>query len=326
MGTVFSVAFRREKTRLRRLEDYGNPQEQRVIIQMASLRCGFVGLGNMGAQLANKLQGATPSLVRVWDMSADAVQQHAETYGTAPTVKLSDLGDCDVVSLCVPSLKQSREVCTTLVEDGGLASGAVIIDHTSGDPLETRALSEFLKEHGVTYLDAPVSGGPAGAAAGTLACMVGHPEGESATVDACVNAIAGKVVYLDTVGSGNAVKAVNNLLNSTHLIIASQCMEALDTYGVDVSKAIEAINGSSGRSLQTEVRIPVEVLPDRYNYGFNLGLMHKDVRQCRGFLDAVLEAGPEERPWVAMTEGLFAAHPAPETSDYTRIVEKFYKK
>jgi len=156
--------------------------------------------------------------------------------------------------------------------------------------------------------------------------MVGHPQGESTTVDRCVNAIAGNVVYLGAVGSGNAVKTVNNLLNSAHLIIASQCMEALDAYGVDVSQAIKAINGSSGRSLQTEVRIPVEVLQNKYNYGFNLGLMHKDVRQCRGFLDAVLEARPEERPWVSMTEDLFAAHPAPETSDYTRIVEKFYKK
>jgi len=97
----------------------------------SALRCGFVGLGNMGAQLANNLQRA--GAVRVWDMSAEAVARHADAYGTGTTAELQDLADSDVVALCVPSLKQSRQVCETLVE-GGLAAGTVLIDHTSGDP------------------------------------------------------------------------------------------------------------------------------------------------------------------------------------------------
>ena len=287
------------------------------------MRVGFVGLGQMGAQLANRLQQV--ARVSVWDMSEDAIRQHVEKFGTEPTSSLTDLSHSNVIGLCVPSLEQSREVCKILVEKGGMQPGTIVIDHTSGDPLETKAVGSYLKSHDICYLDAPVSGGPAGAAAGTLACMIGYQQGDE-TIDMCLEAIAGKLVYLDEIGAGNAVKSVNNLLNTTHLIIASQCMEALGEYGVDIEKAIEAINGSSGRSLQTEVRIPTEVLSNQYNYGFKLGLMHKDVRQCQRFLDAISQRPASERPWVKMTENLLAAHPSPDHADYTRVVEQFYKK
>ena len=253
-----------------------------------AIRIGFVGLGKMGSQMANNLQQV--GSVRVWDALAPVAEAHADNYGTEAVTKLSALHGCDIISLCVPTLKESRKVCMELVNGGAVNMGTTIIDHTSGDPMLTKSLSKLMEEYGVNYFDAPVSGGPAGAAAGSLACMVGQPGVSSSATDVYLSAIASKVVYLDSVGSGNAVKSVNNMLNATHLIIASQCMEALRMFGVDTTKALSAINESSGRSLQTEERIPVEVLQNRYNYGFKLGLMHKDVKQCRKFLMRCLMA------------------------------------
>ncbi len=299
-----------------------------------ALRVGFVGLGAMGAHLAHRLQAV--GRVTVWDADPDAVARHVARYGTAPAPDLAALGAArpDVVGLCVPSLAQSREVCARLV-DAGLADRGgpvVVVDHTSGDSLETGDLSRWLaEEHGVTYLDAPVSGGPAGAAAGTLTTMAGmRGPGHNPTVDTVLRAVAGRVVYLDTAGAGNAVKCVNNLLNATHLIVASQCMEALRRSGVDVSKALDAINGSSGRSLQTEVRIPVEAVAGRWDYGFQRGLMHKDVKQAARFLNTVLAGqegagapSPEEaRPWVGMVEEMLGRGDPHE--DYTRVVEEYF--
>ena len=99
-----------------------------------------------------------------------------------------------------------------------------------------------------------------------------------------LQAVAGRIVYLDAVGAGNAVKAINNMMNVSHLVFASECMYGLKLAGVNVGSALEAINHSSGRSLQTEVRLPTEVLTGQYKYGFDLQLMLKDVRQAKEFL------------------------------------------
>lgn len=139
-----------------------------------------------------------------------------------------------------------------------------------------------------------------GAKAGTLTAMVGcrpPSEGNWAPTDAdgrattgilytALQAMAQRIVYLDTVGAGNAVKCINNLMNVSHLVLASECMYGLRLAGVNVGSALDAINHSSGRSLQTEVRLPQEVLSGRYQYGFDLALMLKDVRQAQAFLHA----------------------------------------
>ena len=105
------------------------------------------------------------------------------------------------------------------------------------------------------------TGGPAGAKAGTVTTMVGTKESTSSVLlTQVLQAVAGRIVYLDAVGAGNAVKAINNMMNVSHLVFASECMYGLKLAGVNVGSALDAINHSSGRSLQTEVRLPTEVL------------------------------------------------------------------
>jgi len=132
--------------------------------------------------------------------------------------------------------------------------------------------------------------GPAGAKAGTVTTMVGTKESTSSVLlTQVLQAVAGRIVYLDAVGAGNAVKAINNMMNVSHLVFASECMYGLKLAGVNVGSALEAINHSSGRSLQTEVRLPTEVLTGQYKYGFDLQLMLKDVRQAKEFLKVQFE-------------------------------------
>ena len=161
----------------------------------------------------------------------------------------------------------------------------------------------------------------------------------SAALTAALRAVAKKVVFLDAVGAGNAVKCINNFMNVSHLALASECMYGLGLAGVNVGAALEAINGSSGRSLQTEVRLPTQVLNSKYKYGFDLALMLKDVRQAKAFLrdtfskknTRIAQEDMLLPEWGAGLEGLLVgalardtAVEGAETPDYTRSVARYF--
>ena len=194
------------------------------------------------------------------------------------------------------------------------------IDCTSGDPNTTRATAHALERVGVTMVDSPVSGGPNGAKTGELTAMVGGDVNRRAQPVISLFAKK-KIVHCGPIGSGHAVKAVNNCLNAAHLIVGGEALIALAKWGVQPEIALHAINASSGRSLQTEVRLPEEVLSRKFDYGFKLGLMLKDVRiaadgllstdkSCRedsilSLVKRVLEKSTDEQGYDA---------------DYTRVV------
>jgi 3-hydroxyisobutyrate dehydrogenase len=128
-------------------------------------------------------------------------------------------------------------------------------------------------------VDCPVSGGPAGAEKGSVTTMLG---GDKAIVDELhdwlLETFSGKAVNCGPIGSGMAVKAINNTLNMAHVLVAVEGLCALRNYGVEPDIALDVINASSGRSLATEVRVPTEVLTDNFGFGFALKLMAKDCR------------------------------------------------
>jgi 3-hydroxyisobutyrate dehydrogenase len=240
----------------------------------------FVGLGAMGWGIAANLaaaakDGKIESPVLVWNRTISKSEQHAARYGTSCARTLSAVSQADIIITCLPTSKEVAAIAGELAP--GLKRGTLWIDCTSGDPDSTKEVALRLKEAGVTMIDCPVSGGPDGAASGQLTAMVG---GDKCDVALSVITIFAKkkIVYCGTVGAGHAVKAMNNCLNAAHLIVAGEALLALKKWGVQPEVALQAINASSGRSLQTEVRIPTEVLTRRFDYGFKLGLMLKDVR------------------------------------------------
>ena len=240
----------------------------------------FVGLGAMGWGIAANLaaaakDGKIASPVLVWNRTTSKSEQHEARYGTCCAHTLSDVLQADVIITCLPTSTEVADVARELAPT--MKSGSLWIDCTSGDPDSTKYISRMLKEAGITMIDCPVSGGPDGAASGQLTAMVGGDTNDVA--QSVINIFAKKkIVRCGIVGAGHAVKAMNNCLNAAHLIVAGEALLALKKWGVQPEVALQAINASSGRSLQTEVRIPTEVLTRRFDYGFKLGLMLKDVR------------------------------------------------
>ena len=245
---------------------------------MAALqKVAWIGLGNMGSPLAGRVaqyvksQGASLS---VFDLAEQARARFVSAEGGVNAASVADACEgADAVFICLPTSAHSQQAA--LEADAVLKSGARVVDVTSGDPEVSKAIAASLQRS--AYVDLAVSGGPAGAAAGTVSVMVGGDAEDVAFVEPMASAFAGKFVHLGDVGAGHAVKAVNNTLNSLHLAAAGEGLVALKKgYGVDPAKALAAINAGSGKSLQTEVRLPKEVLTGDFNYGFGIALMKKD--------------------------------------------------
>jgi 3-hydroxyisobutyrate dehydrogenase len=174
------------------------------------------------------------------------------------------------------------------------------VDATSGDPEESRRLAERLREKGVVYLDAPVSGGTAGAEKGTLTVMLGGPEEAVERVRPYL-AYAKKVVHVGPVGAGHAVKAINNALLAVNLWAAGEGLVALVAQGVSAERALEVINASSGRSNATENLIPERVLTRAFPKTFALGLLVKDL----GIAMRVLEGEKAPSPLLRLVREVY---------------------
>lgn len=279
----------------------------------------YLGLGAMGAPMAATLAAAGP--VQVWNRTASVAEQHAATHGSTAVAELSELADADVVCSCLPTDVEVAAVAAVL--GPRLRPGTVWLDHTSGAPTGARDVATRLAAFGVDYLDAPVSGGTDGAAAGTLTVMVGGDADTLASVRAVLDVVAGRVVHVGDVGAGMAVKAVNNALLAASLWAASEGLTALSAQGVDPAAALEVIAASSGRSFATERLIPERVLPGTFPKTFALALLAKDVTLARGVLDDVELAAP----LLHLVDRLTAAAsselgPDADHTELVRIVEQ----
>jgi 3-hydroxyisobutyrate dehydrogenase len=215
-------------------------------------------------------------------------------------------------------LPNSDIVSVTVRDEGFVAGpGTVVVDMSSSEPLRTRELAAELKERGVTLLDAPVSGGVTRARAGTLTIMTGGDPTDLARVSPVLSAM-GTTTRAGDVGSGHAVKALNNLLSATHLLVTSEAMLAGEKFGLDPEVMLEIFNRSSGRSGSTENKWPDFILPGTFDSGFGLRLMLKDMGIAVGLAEQVGTPDPLGRAatelWARAAEVLEAG------ADHTEIV------
>ncbi len=277
---------------------------------------GFVGLGKMGAPMATRLAEAGYQ-VQGYDVSEDAARSWAERSGVASpaaTLAASAAGAAAII-LMLPDSAVVRRVLAALLP--GIAPGTVIVDMSSSEPLVTRELAAEAGRHGATLVDAPVSGGVAGAVSGRLTIMAGGAPGDVQRVRGLLDVLGARVVHVGGVGAGHAVKALNNLLSATHLLATSEAMAAAAEFGLDVPTVLGAINTSSGRSGSTENKWPNFIVPRTFDSGFSLRLMLKDMRIALGLAEA---AGTPARLSAAAT-GLWAdaAEALPADADHTEI-------
>ena len=208
----------------------------------------------------------------VWNRTDSKAQAHAQAHGSR-AVTLEEAAGADVIFTCLPTSADVSEVLTAM--EPHLKRGAVWVDCTSGHPQAAPPQRERLAARGVTLLDAPVSGGTAGAQAGTLTVMVGGPASALAGVQPHL-AFAGKVVHVGQSGAGFAVKAVNNALLGVTLWATGEGLAVLSRAGVDLHAALDVINASSGRSNASQNLIGQRVLTREFPATFALGLLAKD--------------------------------------------------
>jgi 3-hydroxyisobutyrate dehydrogenase len=248
-------------------------------------RVAFLGLGAIGTPMAAHL--ASRFDLVVWNRTrakADAfVASRRASIAASPRDAAKGSA---VVITCLPT---SREVEGLLDgADGlfsGLASGTLLLDCTSGDPVSSRRIAERCTEAGVCFADAPVSGGTNGAEAGTLTVMVGA---DAATFDRArpvLEAFAGRIEHMGPVGAGHAMKSVNNALLAANILALGEGLAALVKAGVPAARAVAVLNVSSGRSFVSEALVPERVLTGAWPRTFRLALLHKDVRIALGVAD-----------------------------------------
>jgi 3-hydroxyisobutyrate dehydrogenase len=295
---------------------------------------GFVGLGNMGIPMSRRLAGAGYH-VRGFDTSADARANFAglgaQAPGSAtPVTEAGAVGDgADAVILMLPDSDIVERVLLGRLAadadagnaDGGLlarlAPGTTIIDMSSSDPARTRLLAGPVGAAAMTLIDAPVSGGVAGARAGTLTVMVGGPRASFERFEPMLSVIGKRVVHAGDVGAGHAVKALNNLMSAAHLLASSEALIAGRRFGLDPAVMLEIVNGSSGRSGSTENKWPNYVLTEKYDAGFSIRLMVKDIRLALGIQHATGVPSAASEAVVAAWEAALAD--LPPDSDHTAI-------
>ena len=232
---------------------------------------GFVGLGQMGGPMATRLAEAGYR-VQGYDVSEQAVNSWAErAEGARPAASLgAAAAGAAAVILMLPDSAVVRSVLDGLV----LAPGTAVVDMSSSEPLVTRELAAEIARGGATLVDAPVSGGVAGAVSGRLTIMAGGAPADIERVRPLLDVLGARIVRVGDVGAGHAVKALNNLLSATHLLVTSEAMTAAAGFGLDVPTVLAAINTSSGRSGSTENKWPNFIVPRTFDSGFSLRLTH----------------------------------------------------
>lgn len=242
-----------------------------------------IGLGRMGAAMAGRLMEQGFGIVGydVDQSTREALHESIDVVANAGDLA----GRADWYLLSLPS---SREVEHVLIHDTGLlrslGPGACVIDCSSSDPRSTRGLAEVANSRSIAFVDAPVSGGPAGAESGTLAVAVGGTADAVELARPVLDAMAARIVHVGDSGAGHVAKIANNLMCAAHLLVDGATVRLAAAAGVQPEPLLEAINAGSGRSAVTEAFMPKWVLNGAFNSGFTMALMRKDLGLARDLL------------------------------------------
>ena len=238
-------------------------------------KIGFIGLGNMGRPLADRL--IKNYQLYAFDLDKNNLQYFTNKGAVACSSPSEVASHVNHIFLCLPT---SKIVEAVVNGDNGLTvsakRGAYIIDMTTGEPEITRKISNSLEEKEINFIDAPVSGGPKGAHQGNIAVMVGGTESQFAEIKPIMDDISSNIFYAGKIGSGHSIKAGNNLLNLICRMATFEVISLLVKDGVDPKKAVEIIQKSSGRNYATEITLPDNILSGKMMQGFSTGLMKKD--------------------------------------------------
>ncbi|MDA8247695.1 MAG: NAD(P)-dependent oxidoreductase [Rhodospirillales bacterium] len=290
------------------------PREDAITRESPLPHVGVIGIGNMGWPMAACLRRADFPVHAYDSRPGTATRFAAETGGHAAADLAAIAAAADVIVTVLPTSAIVATVADALLPR--LRAGQILIDMTSGVPTATRAIAARLAGAGVEMIDAPVSGGVARARIGQLAIMVGGADETIARMRPILDAM-GSVTRTGPLGSGQAMKALNNLVSAGGFLIGVEALLIGQRFGLDPDMMVEVLNASSGMNNSTQRKFRQFVLSRRFDSGFGLDLMVKD-------LSIALQIGRDTAtpaPFAAMCRELWAAAAAMlgEGHDHTEL-------
>src|SRR5580658_9245297 len=252
---------------------------------MAKQTIGFVGVGRMGGPMCRRLLQAGFDLT-IYDKSEAAVAALVELGATraASPAAVASAAEIVLASLPTPPIVQAVTLGANGIGEGTKVK--IFIDvSTTGSTVAAR-VAEGLASKGITAVDAPVSGGIAGAEKGTLAVMVSCPEATFEIVKPLLD-VLGKIFFVGTQpGQGQTMKLLNNLLSATAMAITSEAVVMGVKAGLDPALVVDVFNAGTARNSATQDKIKQHVISRSFSYGFGIGLLNKDIRLCMAEADA----------------------------------------
>ena len=289
---------------------------------------GIIGLGAMGGPMAERVAKAGHSL-RLYDIAPARTEAAAEaTGGQEANGPQAVAAASDVVITMLPT---GADVARTALEAGGIADGfsegGILVDMSSSEPAGTVELAGALSQRGIGMIDAPVSGGRKGAVEGTLTVMAG---GDAALVERCrpvLEAMGKRVVHTGAIGSGHALKALNNTVSAAGFLIAVEAFLVGKRFGLEPETMAEVVNASTGMNHSTLNKLARFVFSRSFDSGFAMDLMVKD-------LDIALDLARDTEtavPFAALSRQIWAQaqqnlEPARDHTEIARWLERLARE
>lgn len=286
------------------------------------MKIGFIGLGIMGKPMSKNLVKAGHE-VKVYDFKQASIDE-VVAVGAKPAVSCADAAtDVEAVITMVPN---SPHVRTAALGKGGIVEGAkpgtVLIDMSSIDPTESKAISAELEKYGIEMLDCPVSGGEPKAIDGTLSVMCGGKKELFDKYYDMLMTMAGSVVYVGPIGSGNVAKLANQIVVAVNIAAVSEALTFAKKAGTDPELVYQAIRGGLAGSTVMDAKAPM-MMAGNYKPGFRIDLHIKDLNNALNAAHAINSPVPLTGQLMEIMQGLKADGFG--SDDHSAIV-KYYQK
>lgn len=283
------------------------------------MRIGFIGVGAIGRPMAERMLTVTPLLI--CDVNEAAAAHFAgQTPVMGSAVALGDRAE--IVFACLPSLDAYRGA---VLGPGGLLQGQclrILVHVGTTGPELAREMDAACKAKGVALIDAPVTGGPHRAAAGTLGVMAAGDRAAFEKVESLIRSYAASVTYLgDEAGQAQIMKLINNVLSAANLAVAVEVFILGVKAGLDPAQMLEVVNAGTGQNSATLTKIPDHLLPRTFDYGGRLEVVHKDLASMVHQADNLGLSAPFSR-LVEQTYRTAIAEDGPG-ADMTEVVRQF---
>ena len=281
---------------------------------MKMSKVGFVGLGAMGSVMSPLLVKAGYQV-----FGYDIIANIDVSSGVKQLDTLDDFAQFDAIIFMLPNSKIVSQVVTKLLE---INTKSILIDMSSSDPRETKKLGKTIETKGLKFLDAPVSGGVSRAKTGDLMIMAGGKEQDLEEVKDLLS-VMGTVQFAGPLGSGHAIKALNNYVSAAGLIASFEALATARSFGIQPENFLKIINGATGKNNTTEVKLDKFVVSEQFNSGFALDLMVKDVSIAHNLIKDLSSDNPlSSDVYNYLSESLKLLGDNPDHTEVYKVIKK----